>query len=75
MFPFWLTLVIIFYFLSGYWLWILVNIFYCCNYVIMINYYSLNTIESWLVNRKIIEIYCWSFNGPELGGLESMIRK
>jgi len=30
MFPLWLAIVIIFYFLSGYWLWKLINIFYYC---------------------------------------------
>ena len=33
MFPLWLAIVIIFYFLSGYWLWKLINIFYYCDYV------------------------------------------
>ena len=30
MFPLWLAIVIIFYFLSGCWLWKLINIFYYC---------------------------------------------
>ena len=30
MFPSWLAIIIIFYFLSGYWLWKLINIFYYC---------------------------------------------
>ena len=54
MFPLWLATVIIFYFLSGYWLWKLINIFYL---LWLYNCYSLNTIVSWLVNRKIIELY------------------
>ena len=33
MFPLWLAIVIIFYFLSGYWLWKQMNIFYYCDYV------------------------------------------
>ena len=37
MFLVWLTSVIIFYFLSGYWLWILRNIFYYCGYVTIIS--------------------------------------
>ena len=49
-FQLWLAVVIIFYFLSGYWLWKLINIFYFCDY-------SLNTTVSWLANRKIIELY------------------
>ena len=53
-FPLWLAVVIIFYFLSGYWLWKLINIFYL---LWLYNCYSLNTIVSWLVNRKIIELY------------------
>ena len=32
-FPLWLTIIIIFYFLSGYWLWKLLNIFYYCDYI------------------------------------------
>ena len=32
MFPLWLAVVIILYFLSGYWLWKLINIFYYCDY-------------------------------------------
>ena len=83
-FPLWLEIVIIFYFLSGYWLWKLINIFYYCDFVAIIHWiregngnplqYSclenpgdrgawglpsigshrvrLNTIVSWLVNRK-----------------------
>ena len=51
MFPLWLAIVIIVYFLSGYQLWKLINILYYCDYVL------LNTIVSWLVNRKIIEFY------------------
>ena len=33
MLPLWLAIVIIFYFLSGYWLGKLINIFYYCDYV------------------------------------------
>ena len=33
MFPLWLTIIIVFYFLSGYWLWKLINIFYYGDYV------------------------------------------
>ena len=33
MFPLCLSIVIIFYFLSGYWFWKLINIFYYCDYV------------------------------------------
>ena len=33
MFPLWLAIVIIFYFLSGYLLWKLINTFYYCDYV------------------------------------------
>ena len=41
MFPLWLTIVIIFYFLSGYWLWKLTNIFYYCEYVTITHLISL----------------------------------
>ena len=37
MFLLWLAIVIIFYFLSGYWLWKLINIYYCCDYVTIIS--------------------------------------
>ena len=37
MFLVWLTIVVIFYFLSGYWLWILRNIFSYCGYVTIIS--------------------------------------
>ena len=54
MFPLWLTVVIIFYFF----VWLLIVktdkhllLLWLCNY------YSLNTIVSWLVNWKIIEFY------------------
>ena len=33
MFPLWIEILITFYFLSGSWLWKLVNTFYCCDYV------------------------------------------
>ena len=33
MYALWLAIVINFYFLSGYWLWKLINIFYYCDYV------------------------------------------
>ena len=49
MFPLWLAIVIIFYFLSGYWLWKLMN------YLLLLwsyNYYSLNTTASWLIGQK-----------------------
>ena len=36
MFPLWLAIIIIFYFLSGYWLWKLLNIFSYCDYAIII---------------------------------------
>ena len=52
MFLLWLAVVIIFYFLSGYSLWKLINIFYYCDYVTIIHF---NTIESWSVNQNIIE--------------------
>ena len=52
MHPLWFAIVIIFYFLSSYWLWKLINIF---------QYYDYGTIThlsaSWLVNRKITEFY------------------
>ena len=38
MFPLWLVIVIIFYFLSGYWLWKLINIFYYCDFVAIIHW-------------------------------------
>ena len=37
MFPLWLAIAIIFHFLSGYWLWKLINIFYYCDYVTIIH--------------------------------------
>ena len=37
-FPLWLEIVIIFYFLSGYWLWKLINIFYYCDFVAIIHW-------------------------------------
>ena len=37
MFWLWLAIVIIFYFLSGYWLWKLINTFYYCDYVTIIH--------------------------------------
>ena len=49
MFPWGLAIVIIFYFLYGYWLWKLINIFYCCDFVTISHF---NTIASWLANRK-----------------------
>ena len=52
MFLLWLAVVIIFYFLSGYSLWKLINIFYYCDYVTVIHF---NTIASWSVNQNIIE--------------------
>ena len=33
MFPLWRETILIFYFLSGYWLWKLINIFYYCDYI------------------------------------------
>ena len=39
MLPLWLAIIIIFYFLSGYWLWKLINIFYYYNYVTITQYY------------------------------------
>ena len=54
MFLLWLAIVIIFYFLSGYSLWKLINIFYYCDYVTIIHF---NTIASWSVNQNIIEFY------------------
>jgi len=53
MFLLWLAIVSIFYFLSGYWLWKLTNIFYYRDYVTIEH----NTIVSRLVNIKIIEFY------------------
>jgi len=41
MFPWWLAIVIIIYFLSGYQLWKLVNIFYHCDYVTVIHLIAL----------------------------------
>ena len=41
MFQLWLEIVIIFYFLSGYWLWKLINIFYYSHYVTIIHFISL----------------------------------
>ena len=38
MFPLWLAIIIIFYFLSGYWLWKLTNISYYCDYVTITQY-------------------------------------
>ena len=52
MFPLWPATVITFYFSPDYWLWKLTNVFLL---LWLCNYYSLNTIVSWLVNRKIIE--------------------
>ena len=37
MFPLRHAIVIIFYILSGYWLWKLINIFYYCDYVTIIH--------------------------------------
>ena len=42
MFPVWLAIVIIFYFLSGYWFWKLINIFYCSDYVAIIHFVFLS---------------------------------
>ena len=41
MFPLWLAVVIIFYFLFGYWLWKLINIFHYCDYVTITQYHSI----------------------------------
>ena len=52
MFPLWLAVVIIFYFLFGYWLWKLINIFHYCDYVPIIHLTPLYMIGQ----RKIIEL-------------------
>ena len=53
MFLAWLTVVIIFPFLSGYWLWILRNIFYYCGYATIISLILLYHDSS----TKLIEFY------------------
>ena len=55
MFPLWLAIVIIFYFLSYYWLWKLINIFYSCDYATITHLIPLY--HDWLNNRKIIKFY------------------
>ena len=65
MFPLWLPIVIIFYFLSGYWLWKLINIFYCCEkkkneenfYVLMWKDFSSNTVHSRAYTNSILLLY------------------
>ena len=51
MFPLWLAIVINFYFLSGYWLWKLINIFYFCDYIT----HLIPLYHDWY--RKIIDLY------------------
>jgi len=41
MFLLWLAIVIIFYFLSFYWLWKLTNIFHYCDYVTITQYHCI----------------------------------
>ena len=41
MFPLWLAIVMIFYFLSGYSFWNLISIFYYCDYVTITQYHCI----------------------------------
>ena len=52
-FPLWFAVAIIFYFLSEYWLWKLVNIFYYCDYVTITWYHCIMIGQQ----KKIIEFY------------------
>ena len=54
MFPIWLKIIIIFYFLSGYWLGKLINTFYYGDYVKITHFIPLHYI---FFNRKLIELY------------------
>ena len=60
MFPLWLAIVIIFYFLSGYWLWKLISIFYYCDYVTIIHLISLYHNWSAENNRMLYHEVKWS---------------
>jgi len=43
MFSLWLAIVIIFYFLSDYWMWKVIHIFYYCDYVTITQYHCIMT--------------------------------
>ena len=57
MFPLWLAIVIIVYFLSGYQLWKLINIFYYCDYVTITQYHCImivNNNKNRIINKTNI---------------------
>jgi len=55
MFPLWLIIVIIFYFLSGYWLWKLINIFY--DWLLLFNH-SVVSDSLWLHGLQQVRLPC-----------------
>ena len=88
MFPLWLAIVIIFYFLSGYWLWKLKNIFYYCekkikihilkNYVHILLWYKFKTkSQSWKGKRVCktrILLNVWKAMGNDFFNGESILK-
>ena len=64
MFPLWLAIVIIFYFLSGYWLWKLINIFYYCDYITIIHLIPLYHDWSQKNNRTLYHQNCHLVEKP-----------